>query len=190
MNSQSLTVKTAIRERRSIKLFNGQPVDPQDLMEIFDDAKWAPNHGNRQPWRIVLATGEGLTKLVEVIREFAVPNWKEISEDELSKKLAKFTAPGAMAIVIAAEDLRQKERLEDYAAVSSFIQNSQLLAWDRGIGACWKTPGFLEKPEFSTALNIQAGERPIALLQFGYFDVIPKEKAKKAVEEFVTIFGE
>lgn len=190
MNSQSLTVKTAIRERRSIKLFNGQPVDPQDLLEVFDDAKWAPNHGNRQPWHVTLATGEGLTKLVDVIREFAVPNWKEISQDELDKKMTKFTTAGAMAVVTVSEDLRQKERLEDYAAASSFIQNVQLLAWDRGIGACWKTPGFIEKPDFLKELNIPAGQRPIALVLFGYFDSIPNEKPKKTVEEFVTIFGE
>lgn len=191
MSEQSLTVKEAILQRRSIKLFNGQPVDTQDILDIFDDAKWAPNHGNRQPWRVVLAAGEGLKKLNdEVIRQLAVPNWKDLSADEIATKMMKFTTPGAVAIVIMPEDLRQKERLEDYAAVSSFIQNAQLLAWDHGIGACWKTPGWLDRPDFLEALNIKAGERPIAMLQFGYFDTIPNEKPKKSAEEFVTFFGE
>lgn len=191
MGTQSLLVKEAILQRRSIKLFNGQPVDVEDLVEIFDDAKWAPNHGNRQPWRVILAANEGLTKLNDtVIKELVVPNWNQLSEEEIATKMMKFTTPGAVAFVVMPEDLRQKERLEDYAAVSSFIQNAQLLAWDHGIGACWKTPGWLDKPEFLKALNIEAGERPIAMLQFGYFDVIPKEKPKKSAEEFITLFGE
>lgn len=37
--------------------------------------------------------------------------------------------------MIVPEDPRQKERLEDYAAASSFLQNMQLLAWDKGIGS-------------------------------------------------------
>ena len=49
MNEQSLTVKEAIKQRRSIKKFNGQPVDREDLLTIIDDATWAPNHGNREP---------------------------------------------------------------------------------------------------------------------------------------------
>ncbi|MBQ0138094.1 MAG: nitroreductase [Kurthia sp.] len=190
MNSQSLSVRDAILQRRSIKLFNGQPVDTQDILAIFEDAKWAPNHGNRQPWRVVLATGEGLEKLVSVIRDFVVPNWKELSDDEVAQKMLKFTTPGAIAFVIVPQDLRQKERLEDYAAASSFLQNSQLLAWDKGIGTCWKTPAWLDKPEFLSAVGVEAGERVISMLQFGYFDMIPKEKPKKAVDEFVTMFGE
>lgn len=191
MRTQSLTVKEAITQRRSIKFFNGQPVDAQDILAIVDDAKWAPNHGNRQPWRIVLATGEGLVKLnEEVIKGLAVPNWKDLSQEDIATKMLKFTTAGAVAFVIMPEDLRQKERLEDYAATSSFIQNIQLLAWDFGIGTCWKTPGWLDRPEFLQLLDVKVGERPIAMLQFGYFDSIPKEKPKKSVEEFVTFFGE
>lgn len=188
MSEKSLSVKQAIRERRSIKLFNGEPVNKEEVLAIFEEAKWAPNHGNRQPWRVVLAVDEGLQKLADVIREFVVPNWKELSEEEVSKKMAKFTTPGAVAFIIMPQDLRQKERLEDYAAASSFIQNVQLLAWDEGIGTCWKTPGWLEKPEFLKALGVEAGERPISMLQFGHFDAIPNDKPKKSVEEFVTFF--
>ena len=69
--------------------------------------------------------------------------------------MKKFKDPGAVVFVIVPEDARQKERLEDYAAASMFVQNIMLLAWDKGIGTCWKTPGSsitlnLEK---SSALN-------------------------------------
>lgn len=189
MNEQSLSVRDAILQRRSVKNFNGQPVERDTLMTVLDDAKWAPNHGNREPWRLVVGCGEELNELHTVLREFGVAKWKDLSEDDLAKQMKKFVSVGAYAFVIVSEDARQKERLEDYAAASSYIQNAQLLAWDLGIGSCWKTPPFLDAPKFREALGVKQGERIISMLQFGYFDEMPKAKPRKPIEEFVTFFG-
>jgi nitroreductase len=189
MNEQSLSVREAILQRRSVKNFNGQPVERETLMTVLEDAKWAPNHGNREPWRVVAACGKELADLHTVLREFGVAKWKDLSEDELAKQMKKFTAPGAYAFVIVPEDVRQKERLEDYAAASAYIQNAQLLAWDLGIGSCWKTPPFLDAPKFREALGVKPGERIISMLQLGYFDEMPKARPRKEVEEFVTFFS-
>lgn len=185
---QSLTVRDAIIQRRSIKLFNGQPVEREALLSIMDDAVWAPNHQLRQPWRFIVACGKELDDLYSVLKEFALPKWKELSEEDLEKQMKKFTNPGGYVFVVVPEDARQKERLEDYAAASMLVQNIQLLAWDRGIGSCWKTPGYLDNPLFRKALGIQPGERIISMLQVGYFDEMPKPKERKGVEELITIF--
>lgn len=189
MNEQSLSIREAIIQRRSIKNFNGQPVEREALMTVLEDAKWAPNHGNREPWRVVAACGKELADLHTVLREFGVAKWKDLSEDELTKQMKKFTSPGAYAFVIVPEDVRQKERLEDYAAASAYIQNAQLLAWDLGIGSCWKTPPFIDAPKFREALGVKPGERIISMLQFGYFDEMPKARPRKEVEEFVSFFS-
>lgn len=190
MHDQSLTVKEAIITRRSIKKFNGQPVDRVDLMAILDDAVWAPNHQNREPWRFVVACGKELFQLHELLKVTTIPNWKELSEEEISKKMEKFTSPGGYVFVIVPEDVRQKVRLEDYAAASCLIQNIQLLAWDLGIGSCWKTPDFLDSPDFRKAIGAKPGERIIAMLQLGYFDELPKGKERKKTDELVTFFGD
>ena len=189
MNEQSLSIRDAILQRRSIKNFNGQPVERETLISVLDDAKWAPNHGNREPWRLVVACGKELTELHELLREFGVPKWKELSEEDLVKNMKKFTSPGGYAFIIVPEDVRQKERLEDYAAASAYIQNAQLLAWDLGIGSCWKTPPFIDAPKFRQAMGVKPGERIISMLQFGYFDEMPKAKQRKESEEFITFFG-
>lgn len=187
--SMTITVREAILQRRSIKKFNGKLVDKADVLAILDDAKWAPNHGNRQPWRIVVGTGEQLPKVHELLRDLAVPKWQELSEEALAAQMQKFTLAGAYAFVLVNEDMRQKERLEDYAAAACYLQNAQLLAWDKGIGTCWKTPGFLDNPKFREALNAQPNERIIAMFQFGYFDETPIAKERKEVANFVTEFG-
>lgn len=190
MNEEILSIRESIIQRRSIKIFNGQPVDREDLMRIIDDAVWAPNHGNRQPWRLVVACGKELFNLHHLLRDIAVPKWQELSTENLEKQMKKFTLAGGYVFVITPEDARQKERLEDYAAASIFIQNIQLLAWDKGIGACWKTPAFLDVPKFREALGVKSGERIISMLQVGYFDELPKAQERKSAEEIVTIFGQ
>lgn len=190
MNEEILSIRESIIQRRSIKIFNGQPVDREDLMRIIDDAVWAPNHGNRQPWRLVVACGKELFNLHHLLRDIAVPKWQELSTENLEKQMKKFTLAGGYVFVITPEDARQKERLEDFAAASIFIQNIQLLAWDKGIGACWKTPAFLDVPKFREALGVKSGERIISMLQVGYFDELPKAQERKSAEEIVTIFGQ
>lgn len=190
MNEQSLTVKEAIISRRSIKKFNGQPVDRDDLIDILDDAVWAPNHQNREPWRFVVACGKELFHLYDLLKDTTIPNWKELSEEEIAKKMEKFTSVGGYVFVIVPEDVQQKIRLEDYAAASCLIQNLQLLAWDKGIGTCWKTPEFLDKPEFRKKIGAQPGERIIGMVQLGYFDELPKGKERKKAKELVTFFGD
>jgi len=190
MSEQFLSVRDAIINRRSIKKFNGQLVNRADLMSIIDDAIWAPNHGNREPWRLVIACDEDLVAVQHLLRDLAIPKWQDLSNEDLAKQMTKFTLAGGYAFVIVPEDARQKERLEDYAAASIFIQNMQLLAWEKGIGSCWKTPGFLDNPKFREALKVQPGERVIAMLQVGYFDEVPKGKERKKSAEFVTNFGE
>lgn len=190
MDKKSLSVREAIISRRSIKLFNGQPVDREDLFEIINDAIWAPNHGNREPWRCIVGVGNNLSKIHEILRYVAIPKWQDLTSDELEKQMKKFTLPGAIVFVVVKEDVRQKERLEDFAAASCFIQNMQLLAWERGVGTCWKTPPLIENPVLYQMLNVNPGERIIGMLQFGYFDEVPKAKERKKAEQIVTLFGE
>ncbi|MBB5148006.1 MULTISPECIES: nitroreductase family protein [Ureibacillus] len=190
MNEQALTVREAIIGRRSIKKFNGQPVDRADLLQIIDDAVWAPNHQNREPWRLVVACGKELFQLHDLLRNTTIPDWRTLSEEEVEKRMQKFTTPGGYVFVIVPEDPRQKERLEDFAAACALIQNMMLLAWDYGIGSCWKTPEFLDKPDFRKALGVKPGERIVGMVQFGYFDELPKGKDRKKSDEIVTIFGE
>lgn len=190
MNEQSLTVKEAIIGRRSIKKFNGQPVDREDLLQIIDSAVWAPNHQHREPWRLVVACGKELFQLHDVLRDLTIPKWQELTQEELEKKMQNFTTPGGYVFVIVPEDVRQKIRLEDFAAASALIQNMQLLAWDLGIGSCWKTPDWLDSPIFRESVGAKMGERVMAMVQFGYFDELPKAKERKKSDEIVTIFGQ
>lgn len=189
MNEQALSVREAITSRRSVKNFNGQPVDLENILSVLEDARWAPTHGLRNPWRFIVAANQEYVKFQDVLKEYGVPKWKELSEEELEKQMKKFRAPGAVVFVVVKEDVRQKERLEDYAAASALIQNAMLLAWDQGIGTCWKTPPFIDNPKFREELGVKTGERIMSMLQFGYYDDIPKGRVRTPLEDIVTFYG-
>ena len=85
MTNQSLSVRDAIIQRRSIKAYNGQPVEREELLTILEDAVWAPNHQLREPWRFVVACGKELFDLYEVLKEFAIPKWKDLNSRRFRK---------------------------------------------------------------------------------------------------------
>ena len=46
-----MDVDTAIRTRRTHKAYAAEPVDEATLRELFELARWAPNHHVTNPWR-------------------------------------------------------------------------------------------------------------------------------------------
>ena len=46
-----------LRQRRSVRDFRPDPVDPAVLDQILDDANWSPSWSNTQPYRVAVATG-------------------------------------------------------------------------------------------------------------------------------------
>src|ERR1700689_836067 len=47
----AMNIDTAIRTRRTHKAYGPEPVDRETLRELFELARWAPNHHLTNPWR-------------------------------------------------------------------------------------------------------------------------------------------
>ena len=56
---EKTTVDQNIISRRTIKSFKEDPIDPEEIIELLNIAKWAPNHKLTQPWRFQLYTDKG-----------------------------------------------------------------------------------------------------------------------------------
>ena len=46
-----MDVETAIRTRRTHKAFGPEPLPREELEELLELARWAPNHHLTAPWR-------------------------------------------------------------------------------------------------------------------------------------------
>ena len=60
-----MEVDEAIRTRRTHKVYGGAPVPRAILEELFELARWAPNHHMTNPWRFRVVGPESLARLKE-----------------------------------------------------------------------------------------------------------------------------
>jgi nitroreductase len=145
-------VEDAIRTRRTHKVYGTEPVDRGQLDELFDLARWAPNHNLTNPWRFRVLGPESLARL------------KEAAGPEGAAKLDR--APTlVVASVKRSDDPVQDE--EDLLAggVASYIV--LLGAHARGLAGYWRTPGVLRTPEGRAAVGLADDEHFVGLLHLG-----------------------
>ncbi|WP_078989654.1 nitroreductase family protein [Priestia flexa] len=78
----SASIRDVIRERRTIRTFNNDPIEKEAIIQLLDDASWAPNHKLRQPWRLVMFYGKGNESLSEQMKNLS----KQVSDEGAAKK--------------------------------------------------------------------------------------------------------
>jgi nitroreductase len=182
MENAKSNLAKIIRERRSIKSgYIDKEVTEETVLEILDDAIWAPNHGLREPWRFIFVS----TKEKEGFVENLV---KTFSPDMQENRRNYFSQPAAFLIVVMEEDPRQKQWEENFGAVSSLIQNFQLLAWEQKLGVVWKTNPHIYDPKVRDLLDVKPGEKIVGFLHMGYFDKVPQVRDRTSAEEKLTVY--
>ena len=55
---QEYDANTIFRNRWSPRAMSGENIKKEDLMSLFEAAKWAPSSFNSQPWRFIYVTRE------------------------------------------------------------------------------------------------------------------------------------
>ena len=149
-----MDLETAIRERRTHKVYAAQPVARETLDALFDLARWAPNHHITSPWRFRVLGPEALARL------------KDAAGTEDAAKLDRAPTLVAVTQVIHHDDEIQDAEDRDATAVASYIV--LLAAHGRGLAGYWRTPGVLRTDAGRAALGVPAGERVIGLLHLGH----------------------
>lgn len=188
MERQQSQLAGTIRERRTIRDFNGEPVDKAEIVDILNDAVWAPFHSRKEPWRFILFMGAGRHKFAEaVIRTYDAETrrkWGDWAREQYGRLMQ------AHLIVVVEADPRQKYGEEAFSAGAALIQNVQLLAWEKGIGAVWKTNLFIWDPSFHREVGVEPGERIVGVVHLGRFDKTPRPKPRTPVERLLVCVEE
>lgn len=188
MNEKTLLIDEIIKGRRSIKKFKHDAIEIDELIEILEVAKWAPNHKMTEPWRFLLYANEGKDSFINAYLKTQMGSDGTVPA-KAEKKAAYFKQIPLHLIVVMPEDPRQKTWDEDYGAVSAMIQNIQLAAWARGIGMIWRTNDWIYNPVFREALGVEPGEKIVATLMIGYADFIPEAKGRTSIVDKLTVIN-
>jgi nitroreductase len=159
-------VLRAIRERRSIRVFRPDPIEPEKLEAILEAARWAPSGRNTQPWRfVVVESKEKRQELGRVVTQMDMIR----------------TAPVTIAV------LRDKDagydEIKDAQAIGACAQNILLAAHSLGLGACWL--GRLRDPQVEKIIGAKENEELMMLIVIGYPRERPAPKERKPLSELV-----
>src|SRR5215212_9659451 len=103
-----MELEEAIRSRRTHKAYGPEPVDRETLDELFELARWAPNHHLTNPWRF------------RVLGPRALEALKEAAGPESARKLDRAPTLVAASVVQTGDEIADEE---DFAAgaCASFI---------------------------------------------------------------------
>lgn len=171
-------VYRAIAERRDMRHFRPDPVDPAVLQRLLWAAHHAPSVGFMQPWRFIRVTDRGLREqmhaLVETERQATAQALGERQDDFMRLKVEGLREAGEV-VVVALADAREKHIFGrrtlpemDLASVACAIQNMWLAARAEGIGLGWVS--IFDPVELAGLLGMPAGARPVAILCIGHVE--------------------
>ena len=147
-----MDLATLIRTRRTHKAYAPGPVDRAALDELFELARWAPNHNLTNPWRFRVIGPESLERL------------KLAAGPEAAAKLDRAPTLVAASVVQSGDPIADAED-RDAAACACYIV--LLAAHERGLGGYWRTPEVLRTEAGRAACGIPDGEAVLGLLQLG-----------------------
>lgn len=171
-------VYRAIHERRDMRHFVGDPIDPEVMRRLIDAALHAPSVGFMQPWRILRIT----RKELRVQLQDAVERERVLTADALGERRDSFMRlkveglrECAEVLVMALMDGREKYVFGrrtlpemDLASVACAIQNMWLAARAEGLGMGWVS--LFDPAEVAALLEMPAGAKPVAILCVGHVE--------------------
>jgi nitroreductase len=150
-----MELEQAIRGRRTHKAYAPEPVPAGVLDELFELARWAPNHHLTNPWRFRVLGPRALARLKAAA---------EADRPGSSMKLGR--APTLVAVTAVQTGDAAQDR-EDLLATGAALYIVLLAAHGRGLASYWRTVPLLDSPAGRAALGIPEEEVAVGLLHLG-----------------------
>lgn len=166
-----MRVDDAIRGRRTHKAYGPEPVESEVLDELFELARWAPNHHLTNPWRFRVVGAGALERL------------KEAAGAEAAAKLDRAPTLVVCSCALSGDEVADEEDMLATAVAAYIVL---LAAHARGLVGYWRTPEVLRSAEGRAAVGLGPDERFIALLYLGHPVQEKPAPEREPVEAVVT----
>ena len=161
-------VQEAIRNRRSIREFTGEPVSRDSLNKIVSAGIWAPSGLNNQPWRFIL-----------------------VRDRETSEQLARHTSYshiilGAQALIVVFLDKEAMyNEVKDHQSAGACIQNMLLAAEEIGLGAVWLGQILQNRDKVNAVFSLGDSYELMAVLAIGHPQHRNQKSQRKPFADFI-----
>jgi len=147
-----MDIEQAIRTRRTQKAFGSKPVERKTLDELFELARWAPNHHGTNPWRF------------RVLGRGALARLKQAAGKEHAAKLARAPTLIVVSAALIGNPVQDEEDLHATAIAAYIVL---LVAHVRGFAGYWRTPAVLRTSEGRAAMGLAPQEHVLGLIHLG-----------------------
>jgi nitroreductase len=164
-----MELEEAIRTRRTHKAYVPEPLDRETLDELFELARWTPNHHLTNPWRFRVLGPQALARLKAAVGDPVAA--------------AKLDRTPTLVVVSATQSGDPVTDEEDMLATGVAAYVVLLAAHGRGLGGYWRTPEILRTPAGRAAVQVPDDERVIGLLHLGHPRQEPRVPERAPVED-------
>ena len=141
-------INDIIRNRRSIfpSMFSDEKIDDKIILDILENARWAPNHKMTEPWKYIVFTRDTLKDLSdfcgEAYRKLVPPDkFSEMKYNKTKKKI--LSSSHVIAVCLNRSVEINIPEWEELAALAMSVQNLWLSVSAYGLGGYWSSPKYI-----------------------------------------------
>jgi nitroreductase len=179
-----------VRNRRSIfpdQFVHGKQVPAELIKQILENATWAPNHGQTEPWFFNVFAGSGLKKLADFQSELYKEETGEKFQVSKYVKLQQqpLKASHVIAICMRRSDTKKIPEIEEIEAVACSVQNIYLSVWAHGLGGYWTTGGITYMEKAKPFFGLKDPDKLLGFFYIGYIAIPPATAKRKSLDEKV-----
>ncbi|MFB6440433.1 coenzyme F420-0:L-glutamate ligase [Streptomyces sp. NPDC056411] len=198
----SEAVREAVTQRRTVRAFADDPVDPGAVRRAVAAALTAPAPHHTTPWRFVLLESpESRTRLLDAMRDAWVADLRGDgrTEEAIAKRVRRgdvlraapylavpcMVTDGAHTYPDARRSAAEREMF--IVAHGAGIQNFLVALAGERLGSAWISSTMFCRDVVREALGLPGDWEPMGAVAIGRPAEPPRERAPRAAEDFVVV---
>lgn len=177
-------INEIIRNRRTIypEQFSERKVHKEIILNLLENARWAPTHGMTQPWFFKIFFDEGKKKFVEFHSQNIDEKFNPEKFEKLKSRAERVSA--IIAICMKRQPTEKIPEIEEVEAVACAVQNMFLTATAHGIAFYWGSGGLTYTDKMKIFLGLKDKDKCLGFIFLGYPAVKPPMGQRKPMEYY------
>ncbi|WP_323451320.1 coenzyme F420-0:L-glutamate ligase [Streptomyces yaizuensis] len=198
----SEAVREAVTQRRTVREFTGDPVDPGAVRRAVAAAVTAPAPHHTTPWRFVLLeSASSRTELLDAMRDAWIADLRRDgrSEESIARRVRRgevlrrapylvvpcLVTDGSHHYGHARRDAAEREMF--VVAMGAGVQNLLVALAGEGLGSAWVSSTMFCRDVVRDVLGLPGDWDPMGAVAVGHAAAPPRERPARTPEAFIEV---